>query len=217
MQQSLIVLLLLTLTTATDAFFLGFGPKKVKKCHKLPQVDKRIQEVLTDCQEEVKNELLREILQVLQINEQQYLQQQQQQQQAYNLAQSPIERFDTLNRRSKRDAEEFQHPTTVSHVERQLAGCLLRCFYRRSKALDYFGYPTLYGVVQIYTDGIDDHRYFMAVLRASDECLNGIAHKYKIHTVERESCSAAFDTFDCLSDKITEYCSSDDPTSNDLH
>lgn len=205
--------------SSAEGFFISFAKKSVNvKCRKLPNVDKKIEEVLSECQEEVKYEFVRELYGY----------------QQYDLAQSPIERLDTL-RRSKRDAEEFQHPTTVTHVERRLAGCLLRCFYKRNKALNYFGYPTLYGLVHIYTDGIDDHPYFMAVLQATEECLLGISHKYSIQLnsgkmisqwhridwyaishcilslpdipVDRESCDVAFDVFDCLSDKITEYCS----------
>ncbi|XP_055707315.1 general odorant-binding protein 70 isoform X2 [Phlebotomus papatasi] len=186
--------LILIFVSSAEGFFISFAKKSVNvKCRKLPNVDKNIEEVLSECQEEVKYEFVRELYGY----------------QQYDLAQSPIERLDTL-RRSKRDAEEFQHPTTVTHVERRLAGCLLRCFYKRNKALNYFGYPTLYGLVHIYTDGIDDHPYFMAVLQATEECLLGISHKYSIHiqlNIDRESCDVAFDVFDCLSDKITEYCS----------
>ncbi|XP_059614989.1 general odorant-binding protein 70 [Phlebotomus argentipes] len=196
-------LVILVLVSTADGFFIHFL-KKAIKCRRLPSVDKRIEAVLGECKEEVSYEFARENLQLFSVQPQ------------LDLAAQSIQRLDTL-RRSKRDAEEFQHPNTVTPVERRLAGCLLRCFYKRNKALNYFGYPTLYGLVQIYTDGVDDHEYFMAVLRAAEQCITGVAHKYANSVpIDRESCDVAFDVFDCLHDKITEYCSDHQLPANDF-
>ncbi|XP_055687633.1 general odorant-binding protein 70 [Lutzomyia longipalpis] len=224
-----LIVLIIFLGTA-ECFFLGFT-KKIQKCSRLPNVDKKIEEALGECKEEVKYEFARETLQIFGGQQQQFG--------VYGYGPlaplaplAPLEPS-ALNptpvappvapgnvlRRTRRDTEDYQHPTTVSHLERRLAGCLLRCFFKKNKALNYFGYPTLYGLVRIYTDGVSDHEYFMTVLQASEECLHGIFRKYSARQSndDRESCDVAFDVFDCLSDKITEYCSDPFQLLNDLH
>lgn len=37
--------------------------------------------------------------------------------------------------------------------------------------VDGFGFPTLEGLVGLYSDGVNERGYFMAVLEASRECL----------------------------------------------
>lgn len=48
-------------------------------------------------------------------------------------------------------------------------------------ALDFFGYPTLDGLVNLYTENVADHHYFMAVLKITNFCLKGVSIKYKIN------------------------------------
>ncbi|KAI8429188.1 hypothetical protein MSG28_007725, partial [Choristoneura fumiferana] len=57
-------------------------------------------------------------------------------------------------RRNKRDVP-------FTHDEKRIAGCLLQCVYRKVKA----------GLVGLYSDGVNERGYFMAVLEASRECL----------------------------------------------
>lgn len=74
------------------------------------------------------------------------------------------------------------------------------------------GWPTIDGLVHFFTDGVDDQGYFINVVRAADECLNGSSHKQGIPLNEKpykgDLCDIAYDTFDCITDKITEYCTS---------
>lgn len=86
--------------------------------------------------------------------------------------------------------------------------------------MDSNGWPTLDGLVNFYSDGVHDHDFFIAVLKASGSCLNDGAYKYSIHRglkpLHGEHCDLSFDVFDCISDKIVDYCSEDD-YHNDHH
>lgn len=171
------LIVLLIFASTAQCFFIGFT-KKILKCSRLPNVDKKIEEVLGECKEEVKYEFARESLNFFGV------------QPAYGYV--PFGAFEPVTPvvpsvtqpsvaqvlRRADGAAEFQHPATVSYLERRLAGCLLRCFYKKNKALNYFGYPTLYGLVRIYTEGVSDHEYFMVVLQSTEECLHGIFSKY---------------------------------------
>lgn len=90
--------------------------------------------------------------------------------------------------------------------------CLMQCVYRRNDAVDHHGWPTLDGLVQLYTDGVHEQGYFMNALRSVDMCLKGASRKHKVHRsmhqpAKASLCYVAFDVFDCISDKIQEYCS----------
>lgn len=41
----------------------------------------------------------------------------------------------------------------------------------RCLQVDGYGFPTLEGLVGLYSDGVNERGYFMAVLEASRECL----------------------------------------------
>lgn len=57
----------------------------------------------------------------------------------------------------------------------------MKCFFKKANALDFFGYPTLDGLVNLYTENVSDHNYFMAVLKITNFCLKGVNIKYKIN------------------------------------
>jgi hypothetical protein len=99
---------------------------------------------------------------------------------------------------TKKPEEEYR-PTVITHEDRWMAGkplndyhkpvltltlpgCLMQCIYRKNDAVDQNGYPTLDGLVDLYTAGISEQGFFLHVMRSADTC-------------------------DCLSDAITEYCS----------
>lgn len=90
--------------------------------------------------------------------------------------------------------------------------CLMQCIFRKNNAVDKKGFPTLDGVVELFTDGIHEHAFFMHTLRAVDKCLKGASIKHHIYRgqdpVKGQTCDVAFDIFDCVSDSITEYCNS---------
>lgn len=87
----------------------------------------------------------------------------------------------------------------------------MNCLYEKNGVIDKSGWPSLDGLVNFYSDGVHEHGFFMTVLRASDYCLKGASIKYHINRHSKATmdlnCDVAFDLFDCVSDKITEYCS----------
>lgn len=82
--------------------------------------------------------------------------------------------------------------------------------YEKYGAIDVTGWPTLDGLVNFYSDGVHEHEFFISTLRATDYCLKGASIKHHINRYSIPSydlkCDLAFDIFDCVSDKITEYC-----------
>ncbi|CAO1305601.1 unnamed protein product [Diamesa tonsa] len=104
------------------------------------------------------------------------------------------------------------HSKLITHEDQWLAGCLMQCIFRKNNAVDKKGFPTLDGVVELFTDGIHEHAFFMHTLRAVDRCLKGASIKHHIYRgndpVKGQTCDVAFDIFDCVSDSITEYCNS---------
>lgn len=61
----------------------------------------------------------------------------------------------------------------------------MHCLYEKDNAVDpHTGFPTLDGLVHFHSDGVHEHGFFMATLRAADSCLKGAANKYHIeHSV----------------------------------
>uniref|UniRef100_A0A1A9W7I1 Odorant-binding protein 73a n=1 Tax=Glossina brevipalpis TaxID=37001 RepID=A0A1A9W7I1_9MUSC len=102
------------------------------------------------------------------------------------------------------------HPTLVPFEDKRIAGCLLHCVYAKNNAIDKMGWPTLDGLVDFYSEGVNEHGFFMATLRSVNLCLRAVTNKYHVdrHKLPEkgESCDLAFDVFDCISDQITGYC-----------
>ncbi|EDW72711.1 Odorant-binding protein 73a [Drosophila willistoni] len=102
------------------------------------------------------------------------------------------------------------HPTLVPLEDKRIAGCLLHCVYAKNNAIDKFGWPTLDGLVDFYSEGVHEHGFFMATLRSVNLCLRAMTNKYHVNRKrlpqKGESCDLAFDVFDCISDQITGYC-----------
>nr|UYW66746.1 odorant binding protein [Hippodamia variegata] len=153
------------------------GEAKNKKCNIPPTAPKRIEKVINQCQDEIKVAILAEALE------------------AASLIDSP-------QKRSKRE--------TFSSEERRIAGCLLHCVYRKMKAVNDKGFPTVEGLVSLYTEGIEDKEYILATLQSVNVCL-AKAQKEFITTPQSleargKTCEIAYDVFDCVSEKIGEYC-----------
>ncbi|XP_055624071.1 general odorant-binding protein 70 [Toxorhynchites rutilus septentrionalis] len=157
-----------------------------KRCVSQPNVSKKVNRVIHECQEEIKMNLVEDTIRAYKEN---------------------------WHDRKKRDASElgFPHPTVVSSEDKWIAGCLMQCVYRKNDAIDKNGWPTLDGLVNLYTDGVNEQGYFMATLRGVDRCLKGTSLKYKVKRNDVgghfEQCGVSFDVFDCISDMITDYCS----------
>ncbi|XP_073841180.1 odorant-binding protein 73a [Musca autumnalis] len=102
------------------------------------------------------------------------------------------------------------HPTLVPFEDKRIAGCLLHCVYAKNNAIDKNGWPTLDGLVDFYSGGVNEHGFFMATLRSVNLCLRAVTNKYHVNRRQLpekgESCDLAFDVFDCISDQITGYC-----------
>ncbi|XP_041976041.1 general odorant-binding protein 70 [Aricia agestis] len=149
------------------------------RCRNPPTAPQKIERVITLCQDEIKVSILREALDV--IKEEHTM---------------PAERT-----RNKREVP-------FTHDEKRIAGCLLQCVYRKVKAVDTYGFPTLEGLVGLYSDGVNERGYFMAVLEASRECLMQNHDKFS-RTVPMDNgrnCDVSFNIFECISDRIGEYC-----------
>lgn len=57
----------------------------------------------------------------------------------------------------------------------------MQCIYKKNHAVDQLGWPTLDGLVNFYSEGVNEHGYFMATLRAVDYCLKGSSAKYHVN------------------------------------
>lgn len=57
----------------------------------------------------------------------------------------------------------------------------MHCIYAKNNAVDKLGWPTLDGLVNFYSEGVHEHGYFMATLRAVDACLKGSSAKYHVN------------------------------------
>lgn len=57
----------------------------------------------------------------------------------------------------------------------------MQCILEKNHAVDKLGWPTLDGLVNFYSEGVNEHGYFMATLRAVDYCLKGSSAKYHVN------------------------------------
>ncbi|CAD7083001.1 unnamed protein product [Hermetia illucens] len=171
------------------------------KCLNPPTTAKKVEMFIKECQEEIKTKIVQEALIILNgkygegHNE-------------YEASHASF--YDNNNGYSRIRRHLGYNPTLVSREDKRIAGCLLHCIYAKNNAIDKLGWPTLDGLVHFYSDGVSDHAFFMATLRATNCCLRATGEKYGIDRLEHpkhgESCDLAFDVFDCVSDQMTEYC-----------
>ncbi|XP_044738952.1 general odorant-binding protein 70 [Chrysoperla carnea] len=170
----------LVISISIVAFVTGFvnsAASSGKRCTTPPLAPLRIQKVIGSCQDEIKIAIITEALNVL--SEEQALQ---------------------GKSRSKRE--------TFTDDEKKIAGCLLQCVYRKVKAVDQNGFPTTQGLVNLYTEGVAEQGYLVATYQAVQQCL-GTAYRKHTNLFEKDAhkhCDVAFDVFECVSDKIGEYC-----------
>ncbi|XP_019871740.1 general odorant-binding protein 70 [Aethina tumida] len=165
------------LIIAVAVVLLGTVESKSKVCEIPETAPQKIESVINECQDEIKIAILSEALEALSITEHK-------------------------NSRAKRSA--------FSRDEKRIAGCLLQCVYRKMKAVNEKGFPTTEGLVKLYTEGITQKEYILATLQSVSTCLVD-AHKKHLTTpqaIEQEgkTCDIAYDIFDCVSEKIGEYC-----------
>lgn len=97
-----------------------------------------------------------------------------------------------------------------SEEDKRIAGCLLQCVYRKMGALNEQGFPTIEGLVNLYTTGVEDKGYKLATYQGVYNCLN-LAQKKHLVTpqaleVPGKTCDIAYDVFDCVSEEVGQYC-----------
>ncbi|KAJ6640775.1 General odorant-binding protein 70 [Pseudolycoriella hygida] len=120
--------------------------------------------------------------------------------------------MEIMDFRKKRDTnhDDWIYASNITYHDKRIAGCIMQCIYEKNDAVDKHGWPTLDGLVNFYSEGVNEHGYFMATLRAVDHCLKVSSIKYHVNRRSSpengQTCDVAFDVFDCISDEITEYC-----------
>nr|AUF72969.1 odorant-binding protein [Anoplophora chinensis] len=147
------------------------------RCDIPPSAPKKVEEIINQCQDEIKLAILSEALQAFNVNEH-------------------------SRSRAKR--------ATFSEDEKRIAGCLLQCVYRKMDAVNEKGFPTVQGLVSLYTEGISQKDYILATVQAVNTCLIKSQKKYLItpQSIDEngKTCDIAYDVFDCVSDEIGKYC-----------
>lgn len=115
------------------------------------------------------------------------------------------EHFERASRKRKRHAvDDHWQTNTISVGDKRIAGvsiskemlmctlyiisklifseqCLLHCIYSKNKAVDNLGWPTLDGLVHFYSEGVQEHGYFMTTLRAVNICLKEVSVNHHIN------------------------------------
>nr|AGZ04909.1 odorant binding protein 9 [Sogatella furcifera] len=150
-------------------------------CQAPPTAPERLERIIEQCQDDIKTALLQEALNVL----------------------TDTSPRDLVKKtRSKREV--------FSGEEKRIAGCLLQCVYRKVKAVNDQGMPTVPGLVRLYSEGVQDRNYYVATVQAVQQCVSASQHfRYYNPQVLKEdgyTCDLAYDMFNCVSDKIEAFC-----------
>ncbi|XP_054262006.1 general odorant-binding protein 70 [Macrosteles quadrilineatus] len=144
----------------------------------------QLEAVIEQCQEDIKQAVLEEALQVL------------------GDAGQELDANPLKHNRTRRE--------TFTGEERRIAGCLLQCVYRKVKAVDERGLPTIPGMVRLYSDGVSDRNYFLATVQAVHQCMSAAEHRRSLNpSVVQDggyTCDLAYDMFTCVSDRIEAIC-----------
>ncbi|XP_016985182.1 general odorant-binding protein 70 [Drosophila rhopaloa] len=215
-------------------YLIRFETKKAK-CLNPPRTARKVESVIGECQNEVRNKLVNEAYEILkeQVSHNQRPIDPNDDSIDFIPADSSVDHLPNISnyeylvydepephrhvarlmrniRRLDVTTSGIYHPTLVPLEDKRIAGCLLHCVYARNHAIDQKGWPTLDGLVHFYSEGVHEHGFFMATLRAVNLCLRTMTARYKVNRKELpqkgESCDLAFDVFDCISDQITGYC-----------
>jgi hypothetical protein len=63
----------------------------------------------------------------------------------------------------------------------------MHCVYGKNKVLDRNGWPTLDGLIKLFSEGVQEYGYFTVTLRAVDTCLRGTFKKHGVDTSRKAS------------------------------
>ncbi|KAK7868388.1 hypothetical protein R5R35_013674 [Gryllus longicercus] len=159
-------------------------PPKGARCQETPTVAEKLEKDIAECQEEIKLSILKEVLESLD---------------------APQNEATVSRRRSKREA--------ISGDDRRIAGCLLQCVYRRVGAVDQRGFPAAEGLVQLYGAGAANAEYRAATTHAVQLCHQRAYQRRAAAAAAAgaegqgaQTCELAFDIFECVSERIEQYC-----------
>ncbi|KAF4532400.1 hypothetical protein B566_EDAN003852 [Ephemera danica] len=189
MKFALVVVVTACLVGAASAASLKSSQKTTKgggRCRAPSVSPKRVEAVITQCQDEVKLAIIQEALESLQET-------------AQAVQVREVEAQEAKLRTKRQDI--------FNKDEKKIAGCLLQCVYRQVKAVDQLGFPEPEGLIKLYTEGGDDETYITATTRAVHACLaissRLIADRYQEPGL---ACDVSYDVFECVTNKVAEYC-----------
>jgi hypothetical protein len=110
----------------------------------------------------------------------------------------------------EKEPNEEENENFVSGDEKWLAGCLIQCIFNKNGATDRLEYPTLDGIVDMYTAGTIEQPFFMYTLKATNKCLKIVSNRYKLNRKKKPAkgltCTIAYDVFECVTDAVNAYC-----------
>ncbi|KAI5699279.1 hypothetical protein M8J76_004235 [Diaphorina citri] len=164
-------------------------PRKYSKCEPPTSAPQKLEKIIGQCQDEIKQALLQEALEVIDDVKQQ-------------IGNSNNNAYNTPHTRTKRE--------NFSGEERRVAGCLLQCVYRKVKAVDSNNFPSAEGLVRLYSEGVQDRNYFTATYQAVQFCMK-LAEQVRQSKPNGvldggQTCDLAYDMFNCVSDQIEKFC-----------
>lgn len=159
--------------------------RKYSKCEPPTSAPQKLEKIIGQCQDEIKQALLQEALEVIGDVKQQ---------------------IGASNQyaHSRKKRENF------SGEERRVAGCLLQCVYRKVKAVDANNFPSAEGLVRLYSEGVQDRNYFTATYQSVQFCMK-LAEQVRQSKANGildggQTCDLAYDMFNCVSDQIEKFC-----------
>ncbi|XP_033160298.1 general odorant-binding protein 70 [Drosophila mauritiana] len=200
--------------TSIDAveYLIRFETKKAK-CLNPPRTARKVESVIRECQDEVRNKLVNEAYEILkeQVSHNQppidpnddsidfiwpSVPEAPSLDHSPNISQyeyivydepEPKRHVARLMRNIRRldvASSGIYHPTLVPLEDKRIAGCLLHCVYAKNNAIDQRGWPTLDGLVHFYSEGVHEHGFFMATLRSVNLCLRTMTARYGVNRKE---------------------------------
>ncbi|KAL1455592.1 hypothetical protein WDU94_009676 [Cyamophila willieti] len=171
--------------------------RKYSKCEPPTTAPQKLEKIIGQCQDEIKQALLQEALEVIDDVKHQIGNKQNNNHQASNNNKAFIP-----HTRTKRE--------NFSGEERRVAGCLLQCVYRKVKAVDGNNFPSAEGLVRLYSEGVQDRNYFTATYQSVQFCMK-LAEQVRQSKPNGvldggQTCDLAYDMFNCVSDQIEKFC-----------
>uniref|UniRef100_A0A8D8R0C7 General odorant-binding protein 70 n=1 Tax=Cacopsylla melanoneura TaxID=428564 RepID=A0A8D8R0C7_9HEMI len=175
--------------------------RKYSKCEPPTTAPQKLEKIIGQCQDEIKQALLQEALEVIDDVKHQIGNKQNHKQHQNSNNDNKAAAF-VPHTRTKRE--------NFSGEERRVAGCLLQCVYRKVKAVDANNFPSAEGLVRLYSEGVQDRNYFTATYQSVQFCMK-LAEQVRQSKPNGvldggQTCDLAYDMFNCVSDQIEKFC-----------